>query len=98
MRLKKYQEDVISDLSKYVGLTTTMVMLAAAYLNDDDDEETSVELDPRSSDFMKIKLGNTRVDPWGGMQQQIVLSSRLIAEALYMGLPEGQIQGSYKRK
>jgi len=88
----------ISDLSKYVGLTTTMVMLAAAYLNDDDDEETSVELDPRSSDFMKIKLGNTRVDPWGGMQQQIVLSSRLIAEALYMGLPEGQIQGSYKKK
>lgn len=88
----------ISDFSKYVGLTTTMVMLAAAYLNDDDDEETSVELDPRSSDFMKIKLGDTRVDPWGGMQQQIVLSSRLIAEGLYRALPEGQIQGAYKKK
>lgn len=88
----------ISDLSKYLGLTTSMMMLAVAYLNGDDDDETNVELDPRSSDFMKIKLGNTRVDPWGSMQQQIVLSSRLIAEALYMALPEGQIQGSYKRK
>jgi hypothetical protein len=87
----------ISDLSKYVGLTTTMVMLAAAYLNDDDDEETSVELDPRSSDFMKIKLGNTRVDPWGGMQQQVVLSSRMIAWALmFPNLTEGAFKKNGK--
>jgi hypothetical protein len=36
-----------------------------------------VGTDPRSSDFGKIKIGNTRYDPWGGFQQYIVLASRL---------------------
>ncbi len=35
--------------------------------------------DPRSSDFGKIKIGNTRVDPWGGFQQVAVMASRLIS-------------------
>jgi hypothetical protein len=73
----------IADFSKWAGLTTGMVMLAAAKLNHDDDEETSVELDPRSSDFMKLKLGQTRVDPWGGRAQQIVLTARLMMDMLH---------------
>ena len=36
-----------------------------------------VGLDPRSADFGKIKIGNTRFDPWGGFQQYMVLISRL---------------------
>lgn len=36
-----------------------------------------VEADPRSSDFGKIKIGNTRVDPLMGMSQVTVLLSRL---------------------
>ena len=36
-----------------------------------------VELDPRSTDFAKIKVGNTRVDPWGGFQPFV----RYIAQA-----------------
>ena len=32
----------LADLSKFVGLTTSMVMLAAAALNDDKDENTGV--------------------------------------------------------
>jgi hypothetical protein len=28
----------------------------------------SVEFDPRSTDFAKIRLGNTRIDPWFGLQ------------------------------
>lgn len=68
----------ISDLSKFVGLTTSMVALVAANLNNDDDPESGVEFDPTSSDFGKIKIGNKRVDPWGGKIQQIVLASRMI--------------------
>ena len=36
-----------------------------------------IELDPRSSDFMKLRFGNTRVDPLFGLQQVIVLTSRV---------------------
>lgn len=37
-----------------------------------------VSHDPSSSDFGKIKVGNTRIDPYAGMQQPIVLANRLI--------------------
>lgn len=36
------------------------------------------ETDPRSSDFGKIVRGNIRLDPWGGAQQSVVLTSRLV--------------------
>ena len=40
-----------------------------------------LELDPRSSDFMKIQLmdGRVTVDIWGGMQQFVVLYGRLLS-------------------
>lgn len=36
-----------------------------------------VETDPRSSDWMKPKIGNTRIDPWGGFQQYVKLFARM---------------------
>lgn len=36
-----------------------------------------VEVDPRSSDFGKIKVGDTRYDIWGGFVQYVTLISRL---------------------
>jgi hypothetical protein len=38
-----------------------------------------VETDSRSPDFMKIKIGNTRIDPWGGYQQYVTFFSRVIS-------------------
>lgn len=35
-----------------------------------------IDMDPRGSDFMKAKIGNTRLDPWGGFQQYGVLGAR----------------------
>lgn len=91
------QKMAISDLSKYIGVTTSMVMMAAASLNNDDDESTGVEFDPRSSDFMKIKIGDKRIDPWGGKIQQIIFSSRVLMDVLHEVSPSLS-EGGYKKK
>lgn len=37
-----------------------------------------VEADPRSTDFGKIKIGDTRIDIWGGFQQWVRLISQVV--------------------
>ena len=39
-----------------------------------------VENDPASTDFAKIKIGDTRIDPWGGLQQFVVLLYRIFSK------------------
>lgn len=38
-----------------------------------------VELDPRSSDFGKLKVGNTRYDIWGGFQQYVRVFTQILS-------------------
>lgn len=45
----------------------------------------TVEMDPASSDFGKLKIGNTRIDPYGGFQQYIVAANRLLNPIPGMG-------------
>lgn len=40
-----------------------------------------VSSDPSSSDFGKLKIGNIRVDPYGGFQQYVVAANRLLNPA-----------------
>lgn len=40
--------------------------------------DAKVGTDPDSSDFGKVRIGNNHVDMWGGLQQPIVLSARLM--------------------
>jgi hypothetical protein len=54
----------LKSMAKFIGVGLTT--LALAKLNG-----AEVEDDPRSSDFGKIKVGNTRWDIWGGFQQYI---------------------------
>lgn len=42
----------------------------------------SVSSDPRSSDFGKARIGNTRIDPFSGFQQYAVGASRLLSGEL----------------
>jgi hypothetical protein len=58
-------------MSKLMATSTMLVSLAAimaAGNGGDDEDDVTVELDPRSSDFAKIKMGNTRIDFLGGFQ------------------------------
>jgi len=43
-----------------------------------------VELDPRSSDFMVIRIGKIRIDPWGGARQFVTFFARLMPLAAAM--------------
>jgi hypothetical protein len=60
---KEYAKQ-LTGLAVYYGL---MGMLADMIV--DDDDKPTIELDPRSSDFLKIKIGDTRIDPLAGLQQ-----------------------------
>jgi len=64
---KEYIKSVMA-LGAY-GLTTSKLLEVL--------KDGEIETDPRSTDFMKTKIGNTRVDTWGGFQQYVVLASRL---------------------
>jgi hypothetical protein len=46
-----------------------------------------VEYDPASADFGKLRVGNTRLDPYGGFQQYIVAAQRLMPNLEKVGLP-----------
>ena len=58
------------NLVKIVAGTAAILTIARALKPD------SVELDPRSADFGKIKVGNTRFDVTGGMGSIITLAAR----------------------
>ncbi|MFI5405022.1 MAG: hypothetical protein ACHQ1D_00770 [Nitrososphaerales archaeon] len=66
------RKQALRDLAGTSGLLTTILGLAAMGGAD-------VESDPRSSDFAKIKVGNTRYDIGGGFQQYIRLFSQLLS-------------------
>lgn len=69
---KEVRVQYFKDMAKFIGLGVTILGLAKA-------AGAEVEDDPRSSDFGKIKSGNTRWDVWGGFQQYVRLASQLIS-------------------
>jgi hypothetical protein len=68
--------------------------MIAAKANEDEEDEFEVDLDPLSSKFGKIRIGDVYVDPWGGFIQHIVLQARLYSEALVRGGERKQL-GDY---
>lgn len=58
-------------------VSTTAIVLAIAKAQDPD----SVDLDPRSSDFGKIKIGDTRIDITGGQGSIVTLAARMLTNS-----------------
>jgi hypothetical protein len=76
-------------LTAFLGLSVAL----ASLLTDDEEEKPTVEFDPRSSDFMKLKIGDTRIDPMAGLSQTVTLIGQM-ATGQKKGL-RGDIQDLY---
>lgn len=61
---------MLKNVAMTVGAGMSALALAKAMGAD-------VELDPRSSDFAKVKMGNTRLDPWAGFQPWVRFLTQL---------------------
>lgn len=66
------RKEYLKSLFTYTG--TVMTVLGLAKL-----AGAEVGADPRSADFLKIKIGNTRIDIMGGFQQYIRLAGQLFS-------------------
>jgi hypothetical protein len=64
------RKEALKSLVAFVGTGTGILGLAKA-------NGADVGTDPRSADFGKIKVGNTRYDTWGGFQQYARLIGQL---------------------
>lgn len=67
---KFLRKQYLRDLFSTAGFVSTTLGLGAAAGAD-------IEMDPRNSDFGKIRIGDTRVDVAGGFQQYVKLASQL---------------------
>jgi hypothetical protein len=65
------RKEALKSLFAMTATVTTVLGLAHA-------AGLSVETDPTSTDFAKIKVGNTRYDPTGGFQSYIRLAAQLM--------------------
>lgn len=71
-----------ADVLRFVGVGATvlsLISLAWGCENDGGDDCFDVELDPRSSDFGKLRYNNTRWDIWAGFQQYIRIAAQTIS-------------------
>lgn len=71
------RKTVAKEMARWLAAEASVYMLVHLYKEMSDDDEIEVETDPRSSDFGKYRVGETRIDPWGGLAQFAVLLSRM---------------------
>ncbi len=69
------KKQAAANLVKIVSGTAAILVIAGAA------SPGSVDWDPRSADFGKIKIGSTRFDVSGGMASVVTLASRLITNS-----------------
>lgn len=64
------RKEALKSLFSFLGFGLTLIGLAKL-------AGAKVKTDPRSSDFGKIRIGNTRIDPWAGFQQYVRMAAQI---------------------
>ena len=83
---KSIRNRMARDYISFIGTRLTFLGLAqAGGLGD-------VDTDPTSPDFLKLRIGNTRIDPWGGVIQpaRLILGLMRISYIERFGTPKEQ--------
>ncbi len=83
------RKEAIKSMVKFIGAGTTVLTLASL-------AGAKVETNPISSDFGKMRVGNTRWDIWGGFQQWARVFSQLVSG--YRKTGDGKIQKLSKKE
>lgn len=77
----RVKKAILAEYARYaisMGSFLSLTVALGSLLTDDDDEKPTVEIDPRSTDFLKLKIGDTRIDPMSGLSQIIVFPSKVL--------------------
>lgn len=61
-----------------LGIYYNLLYFGAKAFSGEGEEEPEITFDPRTSDFGKIKIGNTRIDPLAGMAQLATFAGRTV--------------------
>lgn len=75
LETKFAREQAAKNWVKIIGISA-LIMLISNAINKD-----SAETDPRSTDFGKIKIGNTRIDFTGGAGSLVTLAARILTNS-----------------
>ena len=78
------------------GIFQAMLMAFGYLTADDDDEKPTVERDARSSDFLKPKFGDHRIDTTAGLSSAICVTSRILPSFLGGGKMK-RADGTFKK-
>jgi len=66
------RKEALTSVISYIAFVSAIGAMGAAA------DWWEVELDPRSTDFGKFRIGDTRFDPWGGFQSYVRIIAQLI--------------------
>ena len=66
-------------LQEYAKFLTGVAVVYLLGMLAQEDEDKPIETDPRSTNFGKIRFGDSRIDPLSGLQQATVLLARLVS-------------------
>ena len=84
---KQVRREAIKTMATFIGTGATILALLDVAGGD----KIDIEVDPRSTDFGKVRVGNVRWDMWGGFQQWVRMFSQ-VASRQKKSTKTGEIQ------